>query len=91
MSLNDLLHAEERGRWWVVGSAFQPDFERRNGTFYCNLVSRHHLPLSYFLVEQKKQEDRGVSFSADVVELARRAGMNTEVRKKIFCSIGENF
>ncbi|XGW19745.1 hypothetical protein V3C99_003523 [Haemonchus contortus] len=53
MSLDDLLNADERGRWWVVGSAYQV---AKDG---CTTDGK----------------------------LARKAKMNTDVRRNIFCTV----
>ena len=68
----DLLAAETAGRWWIVGSAFTGSLAGA----------------------ADQQEEVGGSKSAgeveqshELLELARRMRMNTEVRKKIFCLI----
>ena len=67
----DLLAAETAGRWWIVGSAFTGSLAGA----------------------QDQEEDVGsqgggeVEQSHELLELARKMRMNTEVRKKIFCLI----
>ncbi|CAI2297646.1 unnamed protein product [Caenorhabditis sp. 36 PRJEB53466] len=74
MTLNDLLHAEQRGRWWIVGSAFRlPE----NGG-YGLLASA---------AQQKKNASGGTAFPPEIVSLATKAGMNSEIRRQIFCSV----
>ncbi|CAD6184316.1 unnamed protein product [Caenorhabditis auriculariae] len=67
MSLDDLLVAEERGRWWIVGSAFR-------------------LPENHAALGTSSQKNIG-SFSEKMVSLAVKAGMNSDVRRNIFCSV----
>uniref|UniRef100_A0A1I7T6W4 MI domain-containing protein n=1 Tax=Caenorhabditis tropicalis TaxID=1561998 RepID=A0A1I7T6W4_9PELO len=71
MTLKDLLHAEERGRWWIIGSAFR--LPEQGG--YCHLAS----------TIASETEKKG--FPREVTNLATKAGMNSEVRRNIFCSI----
>ncbi|KAK5973441.1 hypothetical protein GCK32_015080, partial [Trichostrongylus colubriformis] len=72
MSLDDLLHADERGRWWVVGSAYRVANDSGN---------------MEGAVEGSTQT--AGSFPSEIVQLARRAKMNTDVRRNIFCTVGE--
>lgn len=30
-----------------------------------------------------------LNFDAEILDLAKRAGMNTEVRRNVFCSVGQ--
>ncbi|PIC53503.1 hypothetical protein B9Z55_003183 [Caenorhabditis nigoni] len=72
MTLNDLLHAEERGRWWIIGSAFRLPEQGGYG-----------LLASAAGANPKKT----TSFPPEVVTLATKAGMNSEIRRHIFCSV----
>ncbi|CAB63391.1 MI domain-containing protein [Caenorhabditis elegans] len=72
MTLNDLLHAEQRGRWWIIGSAFRLPEQGGYG-----------LLASASAAGQKKTG----SFPPEMVSLATKAGMNSEVRRHIFCSV----
>jgi nucleolar MIF4G domain-containing protein 1 len=68
MSLEDLRSADTRGKWWVVGAGWAGD------------------PL----VEQKKPaqvtkpESTTTGDSQGLREIARRQGMNTDIRQSIF-------
>ncbi|CAI5439054.1 unnamed protein product [Caenorhabditis angaria] len=73
MSLNDLLHAEERGRWWVVGSAFRLPEQGGYGLLATAMNS--------------SSQKNPTTFPSEVVELARKAGMNSEIRRNIFCTV----
>uniref|UniRef100_A0A8R1E790 MI domain-containing protein n=1 Tax=Caenorhabditis japonica TaxID=281687 RepID=A0A8R1E790_CAEJA len=73
MTLNDLLHAEERGRWWIVGSAFRLPEQGGNGLLASS--SAH------------QKQNSATTFPPEVVTLATKAGMNSEVRRQIFCSV----
>ncbi|MCP9263516.1 Nucleolar MIF4G domain-containing protein 1 [Dirofilaria immitis] len=69
ISVDDIMHIPERGRWWIVGSAWLPTAP----------------------VPQNKSDDKivgqTVKFSASLLQLARKAKMNTTVRRDIFCTI----
>ncbi|XP_068160210.1 nucleolar MIF4G domain-containing protein 1 isoform X2 [Antennarius striatus] len=73
VSLDNLLAAEQVGRWWIVGSSWSgaPMIREQQGG-----------PAS----EQSAAEEQ-FQFSAKVLELARKQRMNTEVRRNIFCVI----
>ncbi|KJH51142.1 MA3 domain protein [Dictyocaulus viviparus] len=68
MSLDDILHADERGRWWIVGSAYQV----ANG----NLSARNSAATSR----------NAQNFPDEVLQLARKAKMNSDVRRSVFCT-----
>ncbi|KAI0224685.1 Nucleolar MIF4G domain-containing protein 1 [Lamellibrachia satsuma] len=67
ISLNDLLHCEEKGRWWLVGSAWSG----RNTD----------APTPGVEVTSSVVDEAGV----EILDLARKQRMNTDVRKTIFC------
>nr|XP_019923822.2 nucleolar MIF4G domain-containing protein 1 [Crassostrea gigas] len=70
IGLMDLMNAEERGRWWLVGSAWEGPTEEKqpvHGTV--------------------EMESVVGEVSTQLLELARRQRMNTDVRKNIFCVI----
>ena len=68
--LEDLLRADERGRWWIVGSAWSGKTDLQDSTPE-SLSSQAAVP----------------DFSSELLELARKMRMNTEVRKNIFCTV----
>ncbi|XP_018316596.1 nucleolar MIF4G domain-containing protein 1 homolog isoform X2 [Mycetomoellerius zeteki] len=65
VTLEDLLEADERGKWWIVGSAWS------------GLKGIGKL--------EKNSEDKKQKYSEDILELARKQRMNTDVRRDIFC------
>ncbi|XP_011868347.1 PREDICTED: nucleolar MIF4G domain-containing protein 1 [Vollenhovia emeryi] len=65
VTLEDLLEADERGKWWIVGSAWS------------GLKDIGKL--------EKNSGDKGQKYSEDILELARKQRMNTDVRRDIFC------
>ena len=73
--LSDLRDASEKGKWWVVGAAWNnPDGE----TTKINEKST---------VKSGKEGSLSAKFSEKLLKLASQQRMNTDVRKAIFCSI----
>ena len=68
----DLLAAESAGRWWIVGSAFI-------GSLAGAAEQDEDKVGSKDVIEGEQNHE--------LLELARKMRMNTEVRKKIFCLI----
>ncbi|XP_037076565.1 nucleolar MIF4G domain-containing protein 1-like isoform X2 [Pollicipes pollicipes] len=79
ISLEDLLKAEERGKWWVVGSAWSGSLKERQqpaaGEEEAADGARPRLPAA------------GQQYSAELLELARRQRMNTDLRRHVFCAL----
>lgn len=69
-SVEDVLHINERGRWWIVGSAWKPSEDKTSTA-----------------LSESKKTTKVNKFGDDLLELAKRAKMNTEMRKNIFCTI----
>ncbi|XP_074115780.1 nucleolar MIF4G domain-containing protein 1 [Cotesia typhae] len=67
ISLSDLLNANEKGKWWIVGSAW-------SGT-----IDSASKPT------KDKNSNGSMQFSQQILELARKQRMNTDVRRNIFC------
>jgi nucleolar MIF4G domain-containing protein 1 len=64
----DLISAENKGKWWMVGSVWTPtsaDLKSKTDSQSINLSN----------------------FDAQLLELARKHRMNTDVRRAIFCII----
>ncbi|XP_074549363.1 nucleolar MIF4G domain-containing protein 1 [Halichoeres trimaculatus] len=71
VSLENLLAAEQVGRWWIVGSSWSG----------APMINKEQDSASL------KQSTTEGQFSAKVLDLARKQRMNTEVRRNIFCVI----
>lgn len=70
MGLTDLLHADTKGKWWLVGAGWSGD----------PLVDRQRdAPEPKKREREVEAEDEG-----RLLELARKQGMNTDVRRSIF-------
>uniref|UniRef100_A0A183E5Q0 MI domain-containing protein n=1 Tax=Gongylonema pulchrum TaxID=637853 RepID=A0A183E5Q0_9BILA len=71
MSVDDIVHISERGRWWLVGSAWLPS---ATGNSQDQLVT-------------DKAAEKDAFFSPSLLQLAKNAKMNTTIRRNIFCTI----
>jgi len=72
VSLEDLHSAETKGKWWLVGAAWNGDpLTEKQGKFSNSTGTVQH-------------PDNQPSESADLAKLARSQGMNTEIRRGIF-------
>jgi nucleolar MIF4G domain-containing protein 1 len=65
VSLDDLHSAETRGKWWLVGAAWNGD----------PLVEAQ---------DSKRASTRQNSDENALLKLAKRQGMNTDIRRSIF-------
>lgn len=69
VSLDDLRAAETKGKWWLVGAAWGGD----------PLVDQQRAPS----IRQHEAEAEDIGNTA-LVKLARKQGMNTDIRRSIF-------
>ena len=74
ISLADLRMAGERGKWWIVGAAW-------------NKPELPALDKETTGAKNPKLASMTASFSRKLLDLAVKQRMNTDVRKAIFCSI----
>ncbi|XP_015186213.1 PREDICTED: nucleolar MIF4G domain-containing protein 1 homolog [Polistes dominula] len=65
ISLEDLLKADEKGKWWIVGCAWSGNTNLEEG--------------------KKVSEGNKEMFNKNILELARKQRMNTDIRRNIFC------
>ncbi|GIY02475.1 nucleolar MIF4G domain-containing protein 1 [Caerostris darwini] len=71
ISYEDLLKVEERGRWWIVGSAWKESDD--------NAGKKPRTIIGNQLLKTDVNEE--------ILELARKQHMGTDVRKAVFCAI----
>lgn len=72
VSLEDLHSAESKGKWWLVGAAWHGD----------PLVDRQD---SHANVSTNQAQDTANELSNNaLLKLARKQGMNTDIRRSIF-------
>lgn len=74
--MHHVLLAEERGRWWIVGSAWTGHLPGENPS-----QGKTLLPID----SSKPGKSSDMAYSLQLLELARKQRMNTGVRKDIFC------
>lgn len=77
VTLDDLRSTESRGKWWLVGAAWAGDplLEHRENT-----AGGDHQAKNATRVDE---EDIVIHEDA-LLKLARKQGMNTDIRRKIF-------
>lgn len=73
ITLDDLLRADQRGKWWVVGSAWTG-----NTADIGSATTGPSAKTSAAFAE-------ATQFSATILELAKKQRMNTDDRKNVFC------
>ncbi|XP_049950821.1 nucleolar MIF4G domain-containing protein 1-like isoform X2 [Schistocerca serialis cubense] len=69
LTLQDLLKADQQGRWWVVGSAWTGVLPLQEGGKTSTISKKDTV------------------YSSQLLELARKQRMNTDVRRDIFCIV----
>jgi len=83
---NDLLHAEERGRWWIVGGVWKDQDEqlRRNKEM---ALAKAGASGAGGLGGQNPISRALAKAPMSLLDLAKRQHMNTDARRAIFCEI----
>ena len=80
-TLDDLLNADTKGRWWLVGSAWKGHIH----THSVDGEEKAAQSTSTEDTEDQAQEDtRG---GKNLLSLARAQRMNTDFRRSVFCLI----
>ncbi|XP_039299729.1 nucleolar MIF4G domain-containing protein 1 [Nilaparvata lugens] len=72
ISLEDLLNAESRGRWWIVGSAWARD-------------SKDDKEDREAATSSAATAATSITFTSKLLDLAKKQRMNTDARRNIFC------
>lgn len=73
VSLDDIHNVETKGKWWLVGSSWKD-----------NLVGTESKYASSKVPEDLKKDQ---SLQETLLKLARKQGMNTDIRRTIFVTI----
>ncbi|KAI8639720.1 hypothetical protein BD408DRAFT_391902 [Parasitella parasitica] len=73
VSLDDIRHVETKGKWWLVGASWKD-----------NLVGTSSKYSTAKIPEDLKKDQ---SLQETLLKLARKQGMNTDVRRTIFVTI----
>ncbi|KAI8979497.1 hypothetical protein BDF20DRAFT_835509 [Mycotypha africana] len=74
VSLDDIHNVETKGKWWLVGASWKD-----------NLVGTESKYTSSSKVPEDLKKDR--SLQEALLKLARKQGMNTDIRRTIFVTI----
>lgn len=77
VSLNDLLSADSRGKWWLVGAGW-------SGNPLAELEASKTNTVTAKQSADKGHKGKGKEKEEVLLELARQQGMNTDVRRGIF-------
>ncbi|KAH8278276.1 hypothetical protein KR044_009428 [Drosophila immigrans] len=72
ITLEDLLRADQLGKWWIVGSAWTGNLAEMG---------------SAQAAQEKQQQPGSQRYSEKLLELAKKQHMNTAERRNIFCII----
>lgn len=72
ITLDDLLRVDQRGKWWVVGSAWTGNVSDIGGA-------------TSGKSSKNIQHADATKFSANILELAKKQRMNTDDRRNTFC------
>jgi nucleolar MIF4G domain-containing protein 1 len=73
VSLDDIHNVETKGKWWLVGASWKD-----------NLVGTESKYTSNKMPEDLKKDQ---SLQKALLKLARKQGMNTDIRRTIFVTI----
>jgi nucleolar MIF4G domain-containing protein 1 len=85
ITYKDLINADELGRWWIVGSAWnlKENLATAAAAGQDGGKKTDESQFKFGEMENGQQE----SFSEKILQLAKEQHMNTDVRKAIFCII----
>ncbi len=76
VKLDDLMNANTRGRWWIVGSAW-------TGAGSTAVSDNDNNDQE----QNPKKRAKTANYSQELLTLAKKMRMNTDARRAIFCSI----
>ena len=74
VSLQDLHSAETKGKWWLVGAAWGGD----------PLLDRQGAQPTNHESSTRANQDSGVMANNALLKLAKKQGMNTDIRRSVF-------
>ncbi len=79
INFNDLINANERGRWWIVGSAWSLKENEETTNDSLTKTQTETVNMSVQSVNE--------GFSEKILKLAKEQRMNTDIRRAVFCII----
>lgn len=77
ISLSDLLSADKKGKWWLVGAGW-------SGNPLVELEQQREQAKSSEKTGKSGNKEEDKDSEAALLELARKQGMNTDVRRGVF-------
>lgn len=77
VSLSDLLSADKKGKWWLVGAGW-------SGNPLVELEQQREQAKSSEKTGKSGNKEEDKDSEAALLELARKQGMNTDVRRGVF-------
>lgn len=91
VTLDDLLNAETKGKWWLVGAAWagnplvdrQKEMKASKATDDANAKKKAKIAAA---IENDDEELDllGIDNHEELIKLAKKQGMNTDIRRSIF-------
>ncbi|PSK56905.1 hypothetical protein B9Z65_6529 [Elsinoe australis] len=85
VTLRDIREVEKKGKWWLVGASWRDpgkvgDEEEEGG----DEEGKGDVMMG---IVEKREREKGDDAAAEMLALARRLGMNTDVRRGLFVAI----
>lgn len=77
VSLSDMLSADKKGKWWLVGAGW-------SGNPLVELEQQREKAKSSEKTGKSGNKEEDKDSEAALLELARKQGMNTDVRRGVF-------
>ena len=90
MTLDDLLNAETKGKWWLVGAAWagNPLVDRQKEMEAAKAVDSTQAKKKAKQVAVDDDDEEldllGTDNHEELIKLAKKQGMNTDIRRSIF-------
>lgn len=87
MTLDDLLNAETKGKWWLVGAAWagNPLVDRQKEIEAAKADTQTKKKAKPVVVDDDEELDLlGTDNHEELIKLAKKQGMNTDIRRSIF-------
>lgn len=90
MTLDDLLNAETKGKWWLVGAAWagNPLVDRQKEKEATktadNIQAKKKAKVAVHDDDDEELDLLGTDNHEELIKLAKKQGMNTDIRRSIF-------
>jgi nucleolar MIF4G domain-containing protein 1 len=88
VTLNDLLNAETKGKWWLVGAAWagNPLVDRQKEIEAAKTAetTQPKKKAKQVVDDDEELDLLGTDNHEELIKLAKKQGMNTDIRRSIF-------